>query len=66
MLIQILVETPKQAALLMYRCINLFKYSLKEAIDIEKYSCWEGLEANRHCYAPENMLKMVINAKDVK
>lgn len=45
----------------MYRCINLFKYGLKEGINIEKYSCWEGLEANRHCYTPEGMLKMVID-----
>lgn len=50
----------------MYRCINLFKYGLKEAINIEKYSSWEGLEANSHHYAPDSMLKMVINAKDVK
>lgn len=50
----------------MYRCVNLFKYGLKEAINIEKDSCWEDLEAKRHCYAPEGMLKMVINAKDVK
>lgn len=50
----------------MYRYINLLKYGLKEAINIEKYSSWEGLEANRHCYAPDSILKMVINAKDVK
>lgn len=50
----------------MYRCISLFRYGLKETINTEKYSFLEGLEANRHCYTPENMLKMVINAKDVK
>lgn len=50
----------------MYRNINLFKYGIKEAIITEKYSRWEGLQTNRHCYASEGMLKMVTNGKYVK